>query len=528
MIIRGILDRSLSNQICVRGFARIKELARVSKADPKYQRELVDKQKQVISNFLTEETYLFFPEVILSLKLKYDFTKLNAKKTSPLTLIEANKPFNSNEDNISVRVIQKKNNKVFDIGGRDEIRIAEIELDDAILAEQIKNKKHPFHRIDGNHRLSAAEQIKGERINTMDVPFCIVLFEETTSEEFDPKLNTLVKKTNTDYEKFERVVFYNINSKSLPLTLEQNLKGILGEPDYFKEDEIKKVFRYDGKDVGINARKLGLRINADDFEPLKQILEKNRWSISISIFKLYNKFIKEKKEVNLVNKVYQSLQAISSLYHEDELLQKNLSPDILLAFIFYKAFTSKTTFNLFYKWLINNHLFELVHSPDFEISENKADNIIEIFNKINENEIKVFVAMPYFSEPIVASHNEIINSVINEIKTNHGINIKLHKIMTHEGETVNIVEDIFKKIQSCNIFISNITGNNANVTYEMGWARALKIPVIIIKEKAAEEPKSDYKLDFYDTYDKEAHLSLKNIIEKYIKAVLVTKYKFKL
>ena len=56
MIIRGILDRSLSNQICIRGFARIKELARISKANPEYQRELLVKQKDVVSNFLTDET----------------------------------------------------------------------------------------------------------------------------------------------------------------------------------------------------------------------------------------------------------------------------------------------------------------------------------------------------------------------------------------------------------------------------------------------------------------------------------------
>src|SRR6185436_15645750 len=103
MIIRGILDKSLSKQTCIRGFARIKELARVSKANPDYQRELVDRQKKVISNFLTEETYLFFPEVILSVKLKCDYTKKGAnKKSSPLTLIETNKRFKSNVDSLSI------------------------------------------------------------------------------------------------------------------------------------------------------------------------------------------------------------------------------------------------------------------------------------------------------------------------------------------------------------------------------------------------------------------------------------------
>ena len=33
MIIRGILDNSLSGQLCIRGFAPIKELAQISCAD---------------------------------------------------------------------------------------------------------------------------------------------------------------------------------------------------------------------------------------------------------------------------------------------------------------------------------------------------------------------------------------------------------------------------------------------------------------------------------------------------------------
>lgn len=104
MIIRGILDRSLSNQICIRGFARIKELARISKANREYQRELLVKQKDVVSNFLTEETYLFFPEVILSLKLRQDVTIKGAKTdATPIQLIEKGKDFSSNIDKLKVR-----------------------------------------------------------------------------------------------------------------------------------------------------------------------------------------------------------------------------------------------------------------------------------------------------------------------------------------------------------------------------------------------------------------------------------------
>lgn len=523
MIIRGILDKSLSKQTCIRGFARIKDLARVSKANPKYQRELIDKQKKVISNFLTEENYLFFPEVILSLKLKYDFTKGDVKKESPLTLLEVKKPFSSNVDSLKIRVSEKKNPKSFDVGGRDEVKIVELEFEDGELNKLISENLHPFHRIDGNHRLSAAEQIDDDdRILTMDVPFCIVLFEEITREEFNPKTGILEKKVINTNEKFERVVFYNINSKTIPLTLEQNLKGILGEKEYFNDEEIKDIFKYEGTNVGLNARRLGIKIQSEDFQSIKSILEKHKWSVALNIFKLHNSFKKNSTISSTVSieKIYEALQGINAVYLDDDNLKSNKNAEILLAFLFYKSFTDKTTFNIFYNWIKNNHLFEA--------EEAKAESIIRIFNKIKEQEIKIFVAMPYFSPEIVASHNDIYQNVINEIKEKQGINISLHPIMTYEGESVNIVNDIFEKIKTCSIFIANITGNNANVTYEMGWAKALKIPVIIVKEESAEDPKSDYKLDFYATYKKDAHTTLKTEISKHLKAILIDTYKFKL
>lgn len=522
MIIRGILDRSLSNQICIRGFARIKELARISKANPEYQRELLVKQKDVVSNFLTEETYLFFPEVILSLKLKQDVTIKGANTdATPIQLIEKGKDFSSNVDKLKVRstIVEQKN---FDINETNEITVVEVEFDDAELEQLIKDDKHPLHRIDGNHRLTAAEEIRTDRIGKMNIPFCIVLFEETLEKKFNPVSEQMEKVSDTEYKKFERVVFYNINSKSIPLTLEENLRSILGAEKYFDDKEIEKIFSNEAQHVGLNARRLGLRINPYDFQTIKSHLSNHKWSIALNIYKLYNRFKKGKSISNdiIIETVFESLQAINATYRDDENLNKNRNTEILLAFLYYKSFSDRTTFTLFYHWIINNHLFEA--------KEATAESIIRIFNKIKEREIKVFVAMPYFSKPIVESHNDIYKSVIDEINSAYGINISLHPIMTYEGETVNIVNDIFEKIKNCNIFIANITDNNPNVTYEMGWARALKIPVIIAKEAKAEDPKSDYKLDFYFTYEKDAHITLKEEITKHIKAVLVNVFKFKI
>ena len=98
------------------------------------------------------------------------------------------------------------------------------------------------------------------------------------------------------------------------------------------------------------------------------------------------------------------------------------------------------------------------------------------------------------------------------------------EIMTYEGSTVNIVNDVFERIENCDICFCDITDNNPNVTYEMGWARALKKHVVILKEESAEGPKSDYKLDNYSTYKKDAHLTLEEAVEKNIIAILKKNY----
>lgn len=64
MKLTGLLGNSLNGQLCLRGFAKIKDLARVSKADYTYQRNPIDRSD--ISDFLEKQAYLFF------LKLYWD------------------------------------------------------------------------------------------------------------------------------------------------------------------------------------------------------------------------------------------------------------------------------------------------------------------------------------------------------------------------------------------------------------------------------------------------------------------------
>ena len=62
-----------------------------------------------------------------------------------------------------------------------------------------------LNRIDGNHRLSASDNVEGD----FSVPFCLVL----TPNDLDQKV-------------FSTAIFHNINAKQIPLNLEDNLKVI--------------------------------------------------------------------------------------------------------------------------------------------------------------------------------------------------------------------------------------------------------------------------------------------------------------
>lgn len=55
--------------------------------------------------------------------------------------------------------------------------------------------------------------------------------------------------------------------------------------------------------------------------------------------------------------------------------------------------------------------------------------------------------------------------------------------MYNKRETSDQIQDIINKIKQVKIVFAEITGNNANVLYEIRWARALNKKVVIVKRK---------------------------------------------
>lgn len=507
MIIRGLLDRSLSSTICIRGFAPIKELARISKANYKYQRKLLNLQEEVISNFLETEKYLFFPEVILSYKVKHDYTKKDLALT-PLQLIENGTPFKSNIDNTKIRVKKNDYKTVFDVCQRKEISIVEIELDDTVLAQAIANKNHPFDRIDGNHRLSAAENLTSDRVVNMNVPFCIILAEETYRLQFNPatQMNEKVRQENP--EKFEMVVFHNINTKTIALTSEQNLKVIIDDNKNFTDIELKEILG----ESGLKTRELITKVNPEIYTGIKHILFEQYRTYYLEIF---SRLLKEGfSENDVVNKVFESLKEIDVLYTNTKELKTNSSFGLLTAFLYYHVTGNKSKFKFFKEWVLNNHIFQ--------VPEATASSFITIFDKIAEQHVMVFVAMPYYGIDQVETYNQAYERVIAKIKANHTqVKIGLYPIMQHTGRTKDIIQNMLNEIKSCRVFISDITTANPNVAYELGFARSINKPTIIVKQEGdVVKVPFDYDHDVYKEYKKDAIHTLEDIIYDDIIAIL--------
>lgn len=477
MVLRGVIENTFGGALCVRGFARIGDLSKISYSKD-YQRDVDIKRTEKILEFLKEGTYRFFPELIFSLQFE------NAEAMPAI---------------YAGQKIELSSNIKFDLYKKDFADYVSSDKFDSPLLRRVSleftNETEKYlSRIDGNHRLSAVDELisqdlfKPEQFNYL-VPFCIIL--QLKSEEAD---------------KFENAYFHLINSKAKPLTTNENLKSILNSP-YYSASEIEQIL---GK-TGEYAKDLVARLNGDEFDGLDNIIGREIHSFCFSCIKLF-----QIENVD-VAKIKYAIKAVDILYLENPEFKASNCNGLLLAFVYYWV-TNRKQYDYFIKWVKNNKIAKT--------SEIKVKSIINIFDKIAEQQIKIFVAMPFFSKDIVASYNDIYKTVINEIKEKYPIDIELYEIMTNEGATLNIVQDIMNKIKGCTIFIADITDNNPNVTYEMGWARALEKPTIILREKDAPEPSSDYKMDYYETYNKAAHLSLKEAINKHLIAVLSKEFGF--
>lgn len=465
MIIRGILDRSLSSQLCIRGFAPIKELARVSKADYSYQRNPLYYQEGRISKFLDEEEYLFFPEVILSLKLRKDMTSLKPKESTfvPIVELEKSKKFQSNVDKLSLKVKQQKYASQVDVRGNDTLDIVELEIEDSYLLELIEKGEHPFHRIDGNHRLKAAESTNSSKLDRMICPFCIILNDVIIEEGFDED-NNLIKKENNKNKKFDKVVFHNINTKTVPLTSEENLKVIIDDDENFLDSELKDKFGWEFFATRQIFKKLPDNLE-DVFPNLGSEFLENPRTFTIELIKLLiDRKVITKHKYNIKN-INESLKEVNQILGNDEILKQLDSFEITIACIYILMNGGNLT--IFTNWLKKNHIYKLENL--------NINSLIDIYLSIRESLKKeIFVSMAF--RPETKAHYKAIRTAVEEINKEYNLEIKLRDLridMFNAGYSYDINKEILKKIEESGLLIVDVSEPNSNVYHELGYLMGL-------------------------------------------------------
>jgi len=457
MILQGVLDKSLGNFNCIRGYAPLGDLFKISEADSTYQRNLIHHQQQRMEKFLDDGEYLFFPEVILGVSLG---DGNNIESVSDFNL-----SFN-NDKGAKFEFPQfKLNYSVTTRKSSDDSRVsvlyrrAALDINDAKL--KLPNFKK-FHRIDGNHRLSilndnldtplTADKI--QRYGNLNVPFCLVLFNDDLS-----------------MQKFSRALFHNLNYKQIALTMEQSLKQILEDDNLFPDDILSDKF---GEEY-LLARKILETWDLTMIPHIARVIcsenpeEVSKRTFLIKTFQNLQKygyltFNDENHECN-VNEFKGKLSTVNTLYEHPK-LGCQLNTGLLSAF-FYYAYQSLAILRIFNNWVLENHIYQ---TQDIE-----AEELIKIFNCVLEAKKRtVFVSLQNGDKS--EENYTAIEDGIRELNVEFNLDIQVRPLridQLNKGHSFNINQQLLDLIEQSGLLIADLTFGNKNVYHELGYLMGL-------------------------------------------------------
>jgi hypothetical protein len=444
LTLRGVLADTLGGMLVVRGYAKLSTLAARSVADAGYQRELKPEHLSAIQAFYQRGEYLFFPEVVLALELQADYEKAGKPDADPLQLIQQGLAFKSNVNGVSVKATKTK-------AAADLSRV-NIGLPEA-AGKALK-------RIDGNHRISAFEAMDDvEMLDRKPVSFCIVLLPQGQARQF------------------EKALFYNINSKAMPLTSEEVYKGIVEDEAGFPDDVLEKDF---GTEF-VLCRQTRKLLDFAYLPNLRGVFGKNvgqtdcRCSVLIEALRdlqSERSRLHEASPLPSADVLLQTIQTLNATY-ADERLQRANALGLFSAFLFF-AIQSGSRYRQFENWVLKNHQYEL--------QTINASDLIRIFEKIAESRHRqIFVSMQFKIQgangQLVDNPNwKAIESAVAELNREHQFDLEMKPIRIDEfdkGFSYPISSEIFQLIEDSGYLIADLTAGNKNVYHEVGLLMGL-------------------------------------------------------
>lgn len=457
MTFQGILDQSLGGFLCLRGFAPLGDLYDASAYDPGYQRTLIDEHGAEIARFYNDREYLFFPEIVLGVSVQdiaADEAEMQEFYRYVLANDSANRTFKLSWCTIKIKNLTTPSPA--DRRVTSLTRVVTITLRD-LPPDVIK----PLSRIDGNHRLSAVEYnnadegIDGAAFRTLNAPFCLMLFRDAT-----------------DNAQHSRVIFHNINYKSVPLDKEDNLKLILDDEQNLYSDEVLKTNPSFGLPF-YAARKLSGRLNLNQLGGLKNGFAKQYPNDELRSVKrtalltlcqlLADKGLLTDSD-EFLDKLIETIQAVNDLYRHSTVLQASHSQAVLLLLIYYKL-DAPNRCETFKKWVLTNHIYL---SDDVE-----ATQLLGVFESIlNSRRHEIFVSMQFSDD--TRPHYDAIVEAAQTVSQRHSIALNVTRIdQLNQGHAYQIPAQILELVNTSGLLIADLTHGNKNVYHEIGYLMGL-------------------------------------------------------
>ena len=444
MRLTGIIDYTMDNFLCVRGFASMLELSEISKADENIQRDLIAEHQGEMEAFLSSGKFTFFPEVILAANMEgneSDREKIDSLREA----VRAEKGLRKTVINnikywIKRNAAKKENNDL----AYDVTQTVIMEFDKAALDGK------EFLRIDGNHRLSAVNSESAYREKR--IPYCLLLF-----------------RNGAETDMFCRALFYNINTKQIPLKAEQNFKVIIESEQTFDDDTLitDPSFGYNFYLTRQTIRNLDMA----DYPFVKMFVSENKYTYFIDVIKLLidNKLVEKNDDsiTVILNVLTDINKALETAFINE--VPRNIA--IIEAFTLYTLQEPNKAIE-FLKWAKKNKLIE--------ISDLSAKEVIDIYDKVYSNTPKKIFMSMWFNEKTEDTYKEI-NDVKKIIWEKYNLELEIIKVDEHnDGYSDNISRRIIEGIDCCDLLIADLTYGNKNVHHEIGYAQGKGKRVLLI------------------------------------------------
>ena len=327
-------------------------------------------------------------------------------------------------------------------------RVLDFSDDSTGILERENNIIADLPKAYGNHRLSAADEVT----SSFKVPFCLVLCRNTDEES-----------------QYSRAIFHNINSKQIPLKLEENLKVILTSENAFSNEVLKTDPSFGW--AYYLARVAAKNINFSEYPFINLLIQQEKYTFLKETFdSLLNSGYLPKADIAF-DMFSGQLPEIDHALREAQLhsLPQNIA--VIGALSFYKL-TDQNKYHRFICWIKENCIAD---APNIHMHD-----LISIYDKVFENSPKsVFMSMKFGEETV--NTYQTVKDVKEILKRENNIDLKIIKVDEHEdGYSDEIYHRIIDGIREASLVIADLSYGNKNVHHEIGYAQGIGKKVLLI------------------------------------------------